>query len=30
MEGIGKEVFEEWMKCLMERIDRLDLSLIHI
>lgn len=24
MEGIGKEVFEEWMKRLMERIDRLD------
>ena len=24
MEGIGKDVFEEWMKRLMERIDRLD------
>ena len=24
MEGIGKEMFEEWMKRLMERIDRLD------
>ena len=24
MEGIGKEVFEEWMQRLMERIDRLD------
>lgn len=24
MEGIGKDVFEEWMQRLMERIDRLD------
>ena len=24
MEGIGKEMFEEWMQRLMERIDRLD------
>lgn len=24
MEGIGKEMFEEWMKRLMERIDQLD------
>lgn len=24
MEGIGKDVFEEWMTRLMERIDRLD------